>query len=76
MLAGTFRQTKRAAKVAGGFALLLAGLVMLVTPGPGWAAIALGLALLATEFRWARRLLNRVKQRAVQLRDSVRRTHS
>jgi uncharacterized protein (TIGR02611 family) len=73
VLSETFRLTKRAAKIAGGFVLLLAGLVMLVTPGPGWAAIALGLALLATEFRWARLLLDRVKERAVRLRDAVRR---
>jgi uncharacterized protein (TIGR02611 family) len=62
---------KRAVKIAGGFLLLLAGLVMLVTPGPGWVTIALGLALLATEYRWARRLLDRLKARGVQLRDTI-----
>ena len=44
-----------------GFALLIAGAAMLVLPGPGWVTIALGLALLAPDFVWARRALERVK---------------
>jgi hypothetical protein len=35
---------------------------MLVLPGPGWAAIALGLALLAPDFRWAESALARLKE--------------
>ena len=37
--------------------LVLAGLAMLVLPGPGLVVIALGLALLAVEYEWARRVL-------------------
>jgi len=48
---------------AGGGLLLVAGAAMLVLPGPGLLVIAAGLALLATEFLWARRLLDRVKAR-------------
>jgi len=48
--------------VIGGTVLVL-GLVMLVTPGPGIAAIVGGLAILASEFVWARLLLRRVKRR-------------
>jgi uncharacterized protein (TIGR02611 family) len=44
-----------------GFTLLIAGTAMLVLPGPGWVTIALGLALLAPDFAWARRALERVK---------------
>lgn len=33
-----------------GWIIVAAGLIMLVTPGPGWAAIFLGFAILATEF--------------------------
>jgi uncharacterized protein (TIGR02611 family) len=40
-----------------GSIILLAGVAMLVFPGPGWAAIVLGLLILATEFRWAEILL-------------------
>lgn len=39
-----------------GFLLLVAGLVMLVTPGPGWLFIFLGMGLWGTEFHWAHRL--------------------
>lgn len=42
-----------------GFAVIAAGMTLLVLPGPGLLVILLGLAILATEFRWARRLLNR-----------------
>ncbi len=47
-----------------GGATLLAGLVMLVTPGPGLVVILVGLATLASEFPWARRLLARVREEA------------
>ncbi len=48
--------------VVGG-ALLLAGLVMMVTPGPGLLLILAGLVVLATEFAWAERLLERAVRR-------------
>ena len=54
-----------------GFALLVAGAVMLVTPGPGWVFIFAGLAILATEFVWAQRLLARAKETAVSAKDKV-----
>jgi uncharacterized protein (TIGR02611 family) len=49
----------RGLKVVGGFLLLALGVVMLVTPGPGWLAIAGGIGALATEFVWARRIRDR-----------------
>jgi uncharacterized protein (TIGR02611 family) len=52
-----------------GFGLVAAGIAMLVLPGPGWAAIILGLVVLASEYAWARRLLDPVRrwaQRAAQ----------
>lgn len=39
-----------------GFAVVAAGIAMLVLPGPGWAAIFLGFAILATEFAFAERV--------------------
>ena len=47
-----------------GGTILLTGLVMLVTPGPGLVVILVGLATLASEFPWARRLLTRVREEA------------
>lgn len=39
-----------------GIAIIVAGIGMLVLPGPGWAAIFLGFAVLATEFAFAERV--------------------
>jgi uncharacterized protein (TIGR02611 family) len=39
-----------------GSVLLLAGLVMMVTPGPGLLFIFFGLSILALEIKWAREL--------------------
>lgn len=40
-----------------GSAVLIAGLIMMVTPGPGLVGIAAGLAILSTEWDWADRWL-------------------
>jgi hypothetical protein len=42
---------------------------MLVTPGPGIVVIFLGLGLLAAEFVWARRLMDRLKHEGGRLAD-------
>ncbi|NNH07235.1 PGPGW domain-containing protein [Cellulomonas fimi] len=47
-----------------GGTVVLAGVAMLVLPGPGILAILAGLAILATEFVWARRMLERSKAAA------------
>jgi uncharacterized protein (TIGR02611 family) len=62
----------RIAKTVGGFVLLAAGVVMLVLPGPGWVTIFAGLALLATEFEWAQRLLDRLKAAVHRVRRGSR----
>ncbi len=59
---------KIAVTVVGG-AVVLGGAVLLVLPGPGLLVIAAGLALLATQYVWAQRLLKRVRahvERAAQ----------
>jgi uncharacterized protein (TIGR02611 family) len=66
------RQTWRVVVLVVGLVLVAAGLVMLVIPGPGIAAILAGLALLATEFDWARRLLAYARRRFNAARDQVR----
>jgi hypothetical protein len=62
------KQAKRLVKVVVGFTLLILGGIMLIAPGPGIPAIVLGLALLAAEFVWARRLLNRLKAQGDKLK--------
>ncbi|MFE3460708.1 PGPGW domain-containing protein [Nocardiopsis aegyptia] len=44
-----------------GTVVILAGLVMMVFPGPGVAALLLGLVILSTEFRWANSLVRPVR---------------
>jgi uncharacterized protein (TIGR02611 family) len=44
-----------------GFTVLLIGVAMIVLPGPALVVIPLGLAILATEFVWARRVLKKAK---------------
>jgi putative transmembrane protein PGPGW len=52
---------KRAAVAVIGFTVLLIGVAMVVLPGPAFLVIPLGLAILATEFVWARRLLEKAR---------------
>jgi uncharacterized protein (TIGR02611 family) len=47
-----------------GSTVTLAGLAMLVTPGPAFVVIPIGLAMLALEFAWAERLLDRALDQA------------
>ena len=47
--------------VVGG-TLITVGVVLLVLPGPGLVLIAMGVAVLATEFAWAEATLNRMKR--------------
>jgi hypothetical protein len=59
------QQATRLAVAIGGFTVTLLGVVMLVTPGPGWLVILFGLGV------WARRLLRRLKKGAAELACSV-----
>ncbi len=45
-----------------GTTILLVGVALLVLPGPAFIVIPIGLAVLAVEFRWARRLLRRARE--------------
>ena len=47
-----------------GATVLLIGIALLVLPGPAFIVIPLGLAILATEYAWARRWLRKVRQMA------------
>lgn len=46
-----------------GSTVLLIGIAMIVLPGPAFIVIPLGLAILATEFIWARKWLEYAKRR-------------
>jgi uncharacterized protein (TIGR02611 family) len=44
-----------------GATVLLIGIALLVLPGPAFIVIPIGLAILATEFAWARHWLKKVR---------------
>lgn len=56
-------QAKRLIVTVIGFTILATGIAMIVLPGPAFVVIPVGLALLATEFIWARKLLVMAKER-------------
>jgi hypothetical protein len=64
---------KRIAVTVVGGVLLTAGVALLVLPGPGMVLCAAGLAVLATEYEWARRSVGWAQDRA---REGVERTGS
>jgi len=64
-------RTYRVGFAVAGFIVCAAGIVMLVTPGPGIPVIIVGLAMLALEFSWAERWLERVLDRAEQAMEQV-----
>lgn len=72
LFTGTLKQARRLIVAVVGFTVLLIGLAMTVLPGPAIVVIPLGLAILATEFVWARRLLQRVKTETERLATRVR----
>ena len=51
--------------------IVLAGVAMLVLPGPGLLAIAAGLGVLALEYEWARRALGLMGRRLSQVREAT-----
>jgi uncharacterized protein (TIGR02611 family) len=63
LLLKSVKRLKRILVIVTGFTLLLVGIAMLVLPGPAIIVIPLGLALLSTEFAWARRLMKEIKKK-------------
>lgn len=68
-LVKSLRQAKRWIIAIIGFTILLMGIAMIVLPGPAFVVIPAGLAILGTEFIWARNFLNKVKDRLLKLKD-------
>ena len=66
------RSSKRIAVTVVGGALVAAGLSMLVLPGPGIVLVALGFAVLGTEYVWAAVALERTKRVAAQVGNVAR----
>jgi uncharacterized protein (TIGR02611 family) len=49
-----------------GLAVVVAGVVMLPLPGPGWVVIFAGMAIWATEFVWAQLVLRWTKRKVTE----------
>jgi len=54
-----------------GFTILFIGILLLVLPGPAFIVIPIGLGILATEFVWARRILDKVKEKVKAGKDML-----
>lgn len=65
------RLLKRFAVTIVGIALLAVGAALMVLPGPGILLIVAGLAVLATEYVWARTLLVRAKKQAQKVQEAA-----
>jgi len=55
------QRAKRVAVAIIGGIVLIVGIITIPYPGPGWLTVFAGLAILATEFAWAERLLTRAR---------------
>lgn len=64
-------RVKQALAAVLGAAVTLVGVALLVLPGPGFLLVAAGLAILATQFPWAKRPLHYARVRAEQGVDEI-----
>jgi uncharacterized protein (TIGR02611 family) len=55
------RHARRLVVLVVGLTVLAIGIALIVLPGPAFVVIPIGLAILGTEFVWARRLLQHLK---------------
>lgn len=65
----TLKMARRIAIGVAGATVLLLGVVMIVTPGPAFILIPVGLAILGLEFAWARLWLRWLRQK-ISLKNS------
>ena len=72
----SLKQVKRLIVAVIGFTILGIGIAMIVLPGPAILVIPLGLSILATEFVWAKKLLEKVKSKLKRDRFVIEQTRS
>jgi tellurite resistance protein TerC len=58
----TYKIARRIVITIVGSTILLLGIIMIVTPGPAFVFIPVGLAILGLEFAWARSWLRRLRE--------------
>jgi uncharacterized protein (TIGR02611 family) len=74
ILNSAVKHARRLIVLVVGVTILAAGVAMIVLPGPAIVVIPLGLAVLGTEFIWARRLMRRVKNAIKRTGDAKQRS--
>lgn len=62
---------KRSVVTVVGLLIVLGGIVLMPLPGPGILLVVVGLAVLATEYAWARNLLGTAKKQAVKAQEEA-----
>jgi tellurite resistance protein TerC len=67
MIIKTIKQLKRLFIAIAGSTILLIGILLIVLPGPAFIIIPLGLSILASEFLWAKRLMDRLKEKLAKV---------
>jgi tellurite resistance protein TerC len=56
-----FARIKRFVVTIIGFTVLIIGILLIVFPGPAFIVIPIGLAILATEYEWAKKIFDKIK---------------
>lgn len=64
----SLKQIKRLLIGIIGTTILLIGIAMIVLPGPAFIVIPVGLSILATEFLWAKKMIEKFKDKIEQLK--------
>jgi len=68
----TYKWAKRIIISIVGFTVLAIGIAMIVLPGPAVVVIPVGLGILGLEFAWARRWLQKLKERGNSIVNAIR----
>lgn len=71
-LTASYRTGRKLLIGLAGATVLLAGVALLVLPGPAVVVIPLGLAILAAEFAWARRWLKGLRDASDRMLERLR----
>ena len=68
----TAQRRRRVVLLSAGWGLVVVGVALLFLPGPGLLTILAGLAVLASEFSWAREWVKRARETAAAIAGGVR----
>ncbi|HLF19670.1 MAG TPA: PGPGW domain-containing protein [Bacteroidota bacterium] len=63
MISGQLRTIRRIIIGFVGTTVLLVGIALIVLPGPAFILIPAGIAILATEFQWAKKLIHKIREK-------------